>query len=184
MTNYTRKWANPSGTRTYNSWKGLKDRCYNPKHISYPNYGGRGIGVCERWSSYDNFFEDMGERPPNTSLDRIDNNGDYEPGNCRWASNLDQHNNKRNNVKVTYMGETRTLSQWATALGITKNAVYLRVTHYKMPTEKAISTSRTNAWQHGTLWGYRTHKCRCEKCYAAHSEYKKRLYAAKKSRSI
>lgn len=82
-------------TPTYYSWSAMVKRCTNPAAKDYPDYGGRGITVCERWRAFPAFLADMGERPTKTSLDRIDVNGNYEPGNCRWATAIEQRANRR-----------------------------------------------------------------------------------------
>lgn len=82
---------------TYRSWYGMLSRCRNAKSTAFVNYGGRGIVACERWEAFDAFLADMGERPPGTSLDRINNDGNYEPGNCRWATLTEQAQNRRGN---------------------------------------------------------------------------------------
>jgi hypothetical protein len=89
-------------SREYQSWVAMRTRCYNSNAHAYDRYGGRGITVCERWrESFDNFFADMGARPPATSLDRINNDGNYEPGNCRWATHGEQRRNRRDCVKAS-----------------------------------------------------------------------------------
>jgi hypothetical protein len=85
-----------SKSSEYNTWNGMKTRCNNPKSPDYKNYGGRGITVCERWSTFDNFIKDMGTKPnKNYSIDRIDNNRGYEPSNCQWVDSITQNNNRR-----------------------------------------------------------------------------------------
>jgi len=99
-------------------WRMMLDRCRNPNNQAYKNYGGRGIKVCERWQSFENFLADMGDRPVGYQIDRIDNDGDYEPGNCRWATVEQQLNNTRTNVNLTLNGETHTLAEWSRITGI------------------------------------------------------------------
>jgi hypothetical protein len=88
------------GTPTYRSWIGARNRCNNPNNKDYSYYGGRGIKVCERWSKFENFLCDMGLKPVNKSLDRIDNNGDYTPENCRWSTASEQNSNQRRSGRV------------------------------------------------------------------------------------
>lgn len=94
-------------------------RCLNSKCKYYHNYGGRGITVCTRWHSFVNFLEDMGECPKGLTIERIDNEGNYEPNNCRWATRKEQCRNLRKNRMVTFNGETRCLSEWAEITGLT-----------------------------------------------------------------
>lgn len=112
-----------SKTKEYRVWADMLSRCRDSKSKNYPSYGGRGISVCSQWlGSFETFIRDMGERPSSKhSLDRIDNNGDYEPSNCRWVTREVQDNNRRSNIFFTYNGETKTLTQWAVCLGVLPN---------------------------------------------------------------
>jgi len=85
---------------TYVSWRNMKKRCYTKSEISYPRYGGAGITVCEQWQTYQGFLADMGERPEGFSLDRINGLGNYEPGNCRWATRSEQNKNRRQPIPI------------------------------------------------------------------------------------
>lgn len=101
------------GTPTYVSWRSMIARCYNPKHVYYARYGGRGIVVCERWrKSFPNFLADMGEVPEKLQIERIDSDKNYEPGNCKWATVKEQALNRRSNVRVTIDGVTRCVGEW------------------------------------------------------------------------
>jgi len=104
---------------TYNLWRGIKDRCFNPNAEHYHRYGGRGITMCEAWANdYAVFLADVGEQPKGMTLDRIDNNGNYEPTNVRWATRKEQANNRGTNTIVEHDGKAMTLSQWADYLGL------------------------------------------------------------------
>ena len=114
----------------YRIWQGLKNRCLNSKGRDYRYYGGRGITVCDEWrDSFLNFYEDMGERPEGTSLDRIDVNGDYTPDNCRWANNIIQARNKRTpvNNKSGFKGVRRhkASNKWISTIGHNGKEIYL-----------------------------------------------------------
>lgn len=108
-----------SDSPTARSWVEMRRRCYAAHRKEYPNYGGRGIVVCDRWrDSLENFIEDMGPRPEGYTLERIDNDGPYSPDNCRWASRAEQELNKRSNVRHSIFGEMLTLSEAARKYGI------------------------------------------------------------------
>lgn len=116
-----------SKTPTYRCWSYMLSRCRNPNDTGYADYGGRGISVCDRWRYFENFYEDMGGRPDNHSLDRIDNNGPYSPDNCRWAIIEVQANNKRSSLFLTWNGQTKTAAQWARKLDIPRTTIVRRV---------------------------------------------------------
>ncbi len=107
-------------TLTYSSWMSAKMRCISKSDEHYKDYGGRGIKMCSMWlNSFDNFLSDMGERPSlDYTLDRIDVNGDYCPENCRWATNIEQQNNKRNNHYIYYNGEKNSVASFARRFNI------------------------------------------------------------------
>lgn len=110
---------------TYSSWRSMHYRCGpNSKHTRY--YADRGIAVCERWNSFENFLSDMGARPAARTLDRIDNSKGYEPGNCRWASYKTQGNNRSSTINVHHDGETLSLSQWSDRLSIKRDTLLYR----------------------------------------------------------
>lgn len=123
---------------TYESWLGMRRRCRREWDDSYRYYGGRGITVCERWSTFSNFLEDMGNRPSKDhSIDRIDSNGNYEPENCRWATRREQGNNRRNNRILEFRGESKTLSEWALQIGISANGLRMRLSRWTL--EKSLT---------------------------------------------
>lgn len=106
-------------TKEYTAWVGMNNRCYNPKNRSFVNYGGRGIRVCDRWKeSFETFFQDMGTSPLGHSLDRVDNAGDYDPTNCRWATSRQQNNNTRRTLLLEHEGCTLPLTEWARRSGL------------------------------------------------------------------
>ncbi len=114
-------------SKTYRSWSSMKRRCNAPKGKNWENYGGRGIKVCERWLKFENFLEDMGERPEGLTLERIDNNEGYNPSNCRWIPLKEQARNKRVSVFVNYKGTRRTIAEWSRALQINVNTLRSRL---------------------------------------------------------
>jgi hypothetical protein len=117
-----------TNTRTYKSWIGMKQRCYNQNNKKYMIYGGRGIYVCESWkNSFESFYKDMGEAPDGMSIDRIDVNGNYEPSNCRWATQKEQQNNRSNNLILEYQSKKYTLQQLCDHLGKNSDKVQQRL---------------------------------------------------------
>lgn len=136
-------------SKEYNTWKSMLMRCENPNAQGYKNYGERGIKVCRRWHDFEAFYQDMGPRPSGSSLDRIDNGGDYEPSNCRWTTAKKQGRNRRDNVYLVYKGETRCIAGWAEKAGIKYSCLKERLNR-GWSVEEAIETpvSLSNRWRH------------------------------------
>lgn len=123
-----RKTHGMTESRTFVSWISMLNRCHNENTPAFKKYGARGITVCARWrESFENFLADMGERPEETSLDRIDNERGYEPDNCRWATRLQQGRNRRSVVLLTHDGETKCIAEWAEQLGLRAEAISSRL---------------------------------------------------------
>lgn len=117
-----------SKTRQYEIWCGMKKRCEKPSSAAYKWYGGRGIKVCERWSkSFQSFIDDMGFPPEGLQIDRINNDGDYEPGNCRWVTSKQNNGNRRSNVVITLYDESRTITEWGKELKVPAPTLFSRL---------------------------------------------------------
>lgn len=126
--------------REYISWAAAKGRCFNPKNSRYYSYGGRGIGMCKKWvESFDSFLKDMGPKPTSKhSLDRINNNGNYEPKNCRWATPEEQSSNRRSNVKINLYGREMTMIQFARRLQIPTSSAHKFLRYDKKEPEQIL----------------------------------------------
>ncbi len=128
--------------RIYRIWTGIKTRCNNPNDVTYKRYGGRGIKVCDEWLNNFQAFYDWAMAngySDDLTIDRINTNGNYEPSNCRWSTQKEQQNNKRNNRLITYNGQTKTIMQWSQEIGI-KHATLLRRIDKGWSVERALNT--------------------------------------------
>mgnify|MGYP001771151571 CR=1 FL=1 len=128
--------------RIYNIWLNMKSRCNNPKNPEYRLYGGRGIAICDEWYDFEKFYKwakEAGYRDDLT-IDRINTNGNYEPTNCRWATRVEQQNNKRNNHILKYNGQSKTIAEWAEEVGIAYDTLWARIQVYGWSVEKALTT--------------------------------------------
>lgn len=144
-----------SSTPEYWTWQRIRDRCYNPACHKFPQYGGRGITVCDRWHIFENFLSDMGKRPTGkTSIGRIDNDGNYEPSNCQWESHLEQSKNKTTSVLLTYKGETMNVVDWSRRLGVNIDLIASRLRKGMTPEECFETPIRG----HGN-WSLKHHAC-------------------------
>lgn len=130
-------------SKAYSCWANAKQRCTNPNNDRYENYMGRGITMYPEWlNSFEAFYRDMGDCPEGMSLDRYpDNDGNYEPDNCRWATQEEQQNNKRNNHLLTFQGRTQTIQQWSRETGIHPGTIYNRVVLLGWSDAEALTTN-------------------------------------------
>lgn len=136
-------------SRVYCIWMGLRNRCNNPKNRSYPRYGGRGVKVCERWDDFAAFLADMGEPPTDRhQIERKDNGGNYEPGNCRWATPKEQASNRRSSRIIEHQGRKQTLQAWCDELGLKHTTVSMRLNRYGWSIEDAFTT-KPRGWSPG-----------------------------------
>lgn len=127
----------------YNSWKHMKERCYNPSCPDYHHWGGRGITVCDAWKADYLAFKEWALAngyKKGLTIDRIDNDGNYEPSNCRWATKKEQSNNRRGLHYITYNGETKTITEWSIITGVAITTLNMRIKHYGWSVEKALTT--------------------------------------------
>jgi len=130
------------GSKTYESWQHMNQRCNNPNNQNYSYYGDRGITVCKQWRKFENFLKDMGKRPSNKhSLDRINNNDGYYKENCQWATKQQQNQNKCNNIYETYRKKTQLLTEWAKEYNIPYHTLWDRLYKLHWSIEKALITS-------------------------------------------
>jgi hypothetical protein len=128
-----------SKTPIYAVWCAIKRRCNLKTSEDYPLYGGRGITVCERWAKFENFLADMGARPTSKhTIDRIDSDGDYCPENCRWVTQKQQQNNRRNNRLFSHLGETKNIQQWSDTLGIPQTTMHRYLVYKGLTVAQAI----------------------------------------------
>lgn len=124
----------------YDVWASMIQRCTNPNHAQFKDYGGRGITVCQRWRDFANFIADMGPRPPLTMLERVKNHKGYSPANCRWATNIEQARNTRTTVFVTINRQRKPVPEWCEMYGVNRSTVYKRVKRSGWTWQRAITT--------------------------------------------
>jgi hypothetical protein len=129
-------------TPVYRAWANMKDRCDNPRSARYHRYGGRGITVCDAWQKFEGFYADMGLRPRGGTIDRTDNNGNYEPGNCRWITNFAQQSNRSNNRWIEIDGKRKTLAQWGMVSPMSKTTIRRRLAQGWTPKDAVFKDVR------------------------------------------
>lgn len=139
---------NMANTNIYKAYHKMKDRCQNEKNSNFKNYGGRGIKVCDEWQTFETFYNwaITNGYKKGLSIDRINNNGNYEPSNCRWVTQKIQSNNRRNNVLITYKDETHTILEWSEILNINYDTLHKRIKYYGWSIEKAFNKKVRKRW--------------------------------------
>lgn len=165
-----------SGTPIYRVWNAMRRRCNQPNYPAYKNYGGRGVKVCERWNSFENFYADVGDAPfAGASLDRTDNNGDYEPNNIKWASKFEQANNTRRSVRFQVFGQSISIREAAEKYGLPQGTLRRRVYSNGMDLEEAVThplMTRSEAGRRAGSggWGRTNKRTDGTKLYASNPE--------------
>jgi hypothetical protein len=133
-------WKNDQRRRTYQCWQDMRQRCHNPKNHNFKNYGGRGISICQEWTTFEGFLSSMGLKPDGLTLERKDNDAGYSPANCRWATRMEQRRNQRTCRYVELNGRRMTLREAATEIGMHETTLQQRMDYRGMTFEQAIST--------------------------------------------
>lgn len=131
-----------SHSATWNAWAMMVQRCVNPACDSFPRYGGKGITVCDRWLRFENFLEDMGERPPEMTIERVNGERGYSPENCRWATRKEQARNRSTNLLVEIGGVAKCVAEWAEEYGINRKCVYQRIRNGWDPVDAITTPTR------------------------------------------
>jgi hypothetical protein len=165
------------------AYKNMRQRCYNRNSGQYGNYGGRGIKVCPEWLASEASFVRWAKKnghAMNLSLDRVKNDGDYSPGNCRWTDIVTQLRNQRRNHRISLNGRTMTASEWAEKLGIRQDTLSRRIRRYGVAPKRALTSGRLNQWRHGTRAGYEAHDCRCVECRSSNARHHRARRARRK----